>query len=57
MTGDNRVVMASLGGVKLVLLALDKHPSNVGIQETGLHVIGGLARNGSLGGCWFGDVL
>jgi len=49
--------MASLGGVKLVLLALDKHPSNVGIQETGLHVIGGLARNGSLGGCWFGDVL
>jgi len=48
MSGENKVLIASLGGVKLVLSTLGNHSSHVGIQERGLRALVNLARNGSL---------
>ena len=48
MTDENKVLIASLGGVELVLSALGNHSSHVGIQERGLDALGNLAANGSL---------
>jgi len=50
MTGENNVLLPSLGGVELVLSALEKHSSHAGVQEVGLAALHNLAVNGSLGG-------
>ena len=62
MAGENKVLIASLGGVELVLSALGNHSSHVGIQERGLLALVNLARNGSLrvalnGSWWSGGII
>jgi len=42
------MMITSLGGVELVLSALGRHSSHVGVQEMGLSVIQNLSANGSL---------
>jgi len=51
MTDENKVLMASLGGVELVLSALRNHSSHVSVQASGLRGLTNLAVNGSLWVC------
>ena len=44
------MLISSLGGVELVLTALGKHSSHVGVQKSGLGALQNLALNGSLCG-------
>ena len=57
--GENKVLIATLGGVELVLSAMRHHPSHTSIQESGLGALGSLSVNGScvcvcvwVGGGW-----
>ena len=51
MTDENRVLIAPLGGVELILSALGNHASAVGVQEAGIDTLCLLAVNSSLGAC------
>jgi len=45
MTDENKVLIASLGGVELVLSALRTHSSHAGIQASGWAALAELALN------------
>ena len=51
MAGENKVLIASLGGVELVLSALRNHSSHASVQASGLRGLTNLAVNGSLWVC------
>ena len=53
-TDENKALIASLGGVEMVLLALRNHASHVGIQKSGLYALGNLAKNGVCACVWGG---
>ena len=53
VTDEDKMLIASLGGVKLVLSALKEHSSDVGVQESGLLVLESLAMNGLWGAWWW----
>mgnify|MGYP000150033237 CR=1 FL=1 len=46
------MLIASLGGVELVLSALRNHTSHVGVQEMGFSALQNLAMNGWLWAWW-----
>jgi len=46
MTDENKVLIASLGGVELVLSALGKHSSHARVQQMGFGALRNLAVNG-----------
>jgi len=48
MAGENEKLLASLGGVELVLSALGNHSSHAGVQIMGLSTLQALAVSGSL---------
>jgi len=48
LTDEKRALIASLGGVELVLSALRNHSSHVDMQVNGLGALQNLAANGSL---------
>ena len=43
---DNRVKIASLGGIEVILTAMKEHTAQEEIQITGCHALGTLAFNG-----------
>ena len=49
---ENKVLIASLGGVESVLSALRNHSADVHVQYFGLCTLCKLALNGSLLGWW-----
>jgi hypothetical protein len=48
VSGDNRIAIASKGGIELILQAMKRHPNHAGIQEYGCGVLFNLAANGEL---------
>jgi len=49
MTGEDAVLMASSGGVELVLSALGNRSSHMSAHETGVSALRTLAMNGTFG--------